>query len=239
MRHAPKLMLLAVSAIATTALAAPSGFAQTEPMLHTKVSRLIVQSEVHETNDVNCPLVAPSPAPNPGPLTTTGGCRLHVSGTNVVTSAHVSAGVEMVGSTCDWEFNVRVDSVGEGYISHQELTGLPADCARRPCGQVVPPTGEGRAWSMFMDEREPGPTEQMELLYCLENRADGTNPRHCEVELPISQPTVHRYRLTAVDVSGHGTTFPDCEIDGTFDVEAVLGNTGENLAEQNVEIRHS
>jgi hypothetical protein len=235
-----RLILLTTLAVSAAALAAPAALTQTEPMLHRKAPRLVVQQEVHAAADSPCTAVTPVPAPVPGPLITAGGCRLHVSAPSVATTVHLSAGgAEVVSSTCAWEFDVRIDTSAEGYFAHQELTGPPATCPRRPCGQTVPPTGEGRAWSMFMRENEPGPAEEVWFLYCLENRSDGTNPQHCEVEVPISQPTLHRYRLTAVDVSGHGLNFPHCELDGTFDVEAVLENTGEGQLEQNAEIRHT
>lgn len=236
---ARRLIQLTMLAIAGMALSAPSVLAQTEPLLHPKVPRLLVKQEVHAAPDANCPAVTPTPPPVPGPLMTAGGCRLHVSAPSVVTTLHLSAGgIEGVTSTCAWEFDVRVDSAGEGYMSHQELTGTPAACPRRPCGQTVPPTGEGRAWTMFMEESEAGSPERAKFLYCLEDRADGANPMHCEVELPLSQPTLHRYRLTAADATGHGTSFPHCELEGTFDVEALVAATGEAQAEQNVEIAH-
>jgi hypothetical protein len=52
------------------------------------------------------------------------------------------------------------------------------------------------------------------------------------------QPSLHRYRFTAADVSGHGTAFTHCELTCMFDEEAVLATTGENRAEQRVEVRH-
>ena len=54
-----------------------------------------------------------------------------------------------------------------------------------------------------------------------------------------SQATLHRYRLTANDVSGHGAAFPHCEIDGVLDTEAVLGMTNEGQTDQSVEITHN
>jgi hypothetical protein len=238
MRTARKLTLLAMAAIAATALAAPSALAQVEPLAHNPTPRIGVVQEVHAASDPLCPAVAPSPTPVPNPIITTGGCRLHVAALGATISSHLSAGgAEVLVATCDWEFNMRVDAAGEGYMSHQEPTGDFMTCTRKACGQPNP-TSEGKAWSFFLRETEPAPRETVTILFCFEGLA-GENPAHCEVTLPVSQPSLHRYRFTATDASGHGTAFPHCEVSGTFDVEAVLGNTLEAQAEQNVEIRHS
>jgi hypothetical protein len=243
MRIARKLTLLAMLAIAATALAAPSAFAQTEPELHNQAPRLLAAQEVHAANDVACPAVTPSPPPNPGPLVTVGGCRLHYLATTVVLSAHLSAGgTEVVVSTCDVEFDVRLDGAAEGYIAHQEFTqGATGTCTRRACGQVTPPTSEGRAYTVYGQETEvagQGPREELVALFCTEDLA---NPvaSHCEVTVPFAQTATHRYQFTASDVSGHGAVFPHCELTGTFNQEATLQTTGEAQAEQNIEIRHT
>jgi len=238
MRTARKLTLLAMLAIAVTALAAPTALAQVEPLTHNATPRIGVVQEVHAANDPLCPAVAPSPTPVPAPIITTGGCRLHVAGLGVAISSHLAAGgAEVLVATCDWEFNMRVDAQGEGYMSHQELAGDFMTCTRKVCGQPNP-TSEGKSWSFFLREAEPAPRETVTILACFEDLGGG-NPAHCELTLPVSQPSLHRYRFTAADVSGHGAVFPHCEVSGTLDVEAVLGNTGEAQVEQNVEIRHS
>jgi hypothetical protein len=249
MRIARKLMLLAMLAIAATAVAAPSAFAQasTEPELHNQTPRLIVQQEVHAGGaDVNCPLVTPSPPVSPPalpPTTAGGGCRAHVTSgaQTIVLSNHDAAGAEAVVSVCGVEFDIRVDVAGEGYITHQEFTGAAGTCNVRPCGQTAP-GGEGRIWSFWMQENEIAGNpvrERGTALFCVVSILGGPDS-HCEVSLPMSQPTTHRYRFTAVNVGGHapaGTT--RCELDGTLDVEATPGTSGEALAEQNIEIRHN
>jgi hypothetical protein len=243
MRTVRKLTLLAMLAIPATALAAPSAFAQTEPELHNQAPRLLVTQEVHAANDVACPAVTPSPPPNPGPLVTVGGCRGHYTATAVVLSAHLSAGgTEVVVSTCDVEVDKRGDSAGEGYVVHQEFTqGATGICARKACGQVTPPTSEGRAYTAYGQETEvagQGPPEEVVVLFCTEDLA---NPvaSHCEVIIPFTQGATHRYSFIANDVSGHGAVFPHCELTGTFNQEATLQTTGEAQAEQNIEIRHT
>lgn len=238
MRIARKLMLLAMLAIAATALAVPSAFAQeTEPELHNQTPRLLVAQEVHAANDVACPAVTPSPPPNPSPNVTAGGCRLHFSAPNVALVAHVSAGgMEVPVSTCNVEFDARLDAAGEGWISHQEFTpGTVGTCTQQPCDPV---NAEGRAYGIHLQETEPAPREVAHALFCTEPIGGGTNA-HCEVTVPLTQPTLHRYQFNAVDVSGHGTFFPHCELTGNFQSEAVLGTTGEGQLEQNVEIRHT
>lgn len=244
MRIARKLALLATLAIAATVLAAPPALAQ-EVLTHNQTPRLIVQQELHGAVDANCPLVTPSPPPAPAPLVTAGGCRTHVSAANVELYAHLSAGgPEVLVSTCNLEFDMRVDAAGEGYMSHQEWTpGTQGSCTRRTCGQLTPPTSEGRAWTFFLRETEPAPPERITFLSCTEP-LDGTGfVAHCELTLPVTEPTPHAYRLTAIDASSHGAVFPSCEwgsaaSPAVFDTEALLQTTGEAQAEQRLEIRH-
>jgi hypothetical protein len=242
MRTARKATLLAMLAIAATALAAPSAFAQTEPELHPQAPRIAASQEIHGAADAACPAVTPNPPVAVSPTSTAGGCRMHITAPNVVLTAHLSAGgTEVTVNTCNLEFDRRIDPDGEGWISHHEFTqGAVGTCTRRACGQLTPPTSEGRAWTVYLQETEvagQGPRESMTFLFCTEN-LDGTSPAHCEITIPMSQLSLHRYRFTANDVSGHGTAFPHCEWTATFDEEAVLGTTGEAQAEQRVEIRH-
>jgi hypothetical protein len=242
MRNARKLTLLATLALAATALAAPSALAQVEPELHNQAPRIAASQEIHGAADAVCPPVTPNPPVAVSPTSTSGGCRQHMSGPNVVLTAHLTAGgTEVSVTTCNFEFDRRIDPDGEGWISHQEFTpGTVGTCTRRACGQVTPPTSEGRGWTFYVQETEvagQGPRESMIVLLCTES-IDGSGTAHCEITIPISQLSLHRYRFTAADVSGHGTVFPHCEWTGTFDEEAVLGTTGEAQAEQRVEIRH-
>jgi hypothetical protein len=240
MRIARKFGLFVTLLVAATALVVSSASGQAEPLAHNQTPQLIVQAEVHDEADFSCPAVTPFPPPNPGPTGTSGGCRMHVVGTNIQFSEHLSAGgLEVPLSICTVEFDVRIDAAGEGYLSHHELTGDPAVCTKKACGQMTPPTAEGRAWSFFLQEAEPAPRERAVILFCLENRDGSGDASHCEVTLPVSQPTAHRYQFAATDTSGHGGTFPDCELDGTFNTEAGLEASCEGQVEQSVEIRHT
>jgi hypothetical protein len=246
MRIARKLTLRAMLALAATALAAPSAFAQTEPLVHNQNPQIIVQGEVHGNTDTTCTQVLPSPAPNPSPPSASGGCVTHASATSVQLWAHLSAGgTEVLIGNCNVEFDLRTDAAGEGYVTHQEFTaptqGGGGSCSRRACGQVTPPTSEGRAWSFYMRESEPAPTERLTVLFCTEPIGGGA-ASHCEVTVPISEPTAHNYEFVVNDASGHGTIFPHCELasgqGATFRSEAVLGVTGEGATEQRLEVRH-
>lgn len=239
MRFIYNLTRLATLLLAVMGLTTSSAMAQTEPLAHNQSPQMLAQVEVHGATDTACPVVSPTPAPNPSPTVTSGGCRMHFSAPSVSLSAHISAGgTEITVGTCDIEFDVRLDAAAEGYISHQEFTqGASGSCTRRACGQVTPPTSEGRAYSFFMRETEPEPAERATALFCTET-LDGSGASHCEVTLPASAPVRHEARLTAVDVSGHGAAFPHCEMTGTFDTETVLATTGEGQLEQKVEIRH-
>jgi hypothetical protein len=237
-RNMRLLMLMAIAAIA---VAAPSAFAQTEPLVHNQAPRLIVQQEVHGATDANCPDVVPATPPIMSPMVTSGGCRLHVSGMDIIFTYHQVGGTEVVAATCDLEFDLRLDASGEGWITHQEFTGPTCvDGGRRwACGQQAPPTDEGRAWSAYLHESELAPRERLTAMLCTVPNPPQFTPQHCEIRIPVTEPTPHRYRFTMADASGHGGTFPHCELDGTLDVEAVLQTTGELQAEQRVEIRHT
>ena len=238
---ARKLTLLAMLAIAAAAFATPTAFAQIEPITHNQSPSLIGQEEVHAANDVDCPLVTPSPPPAMPPPLANGGCRVHMAtaGTIDISIHDPSGGIEMLVSRCSYEFDMRIDAAGEGYFTHQELTG--ASCGRKACGQVTPPTSEGRIWPFFLQESEvAGSTvrERLTFLLCTDRIVGVSAPAHCEIVVPMTQPTTHRYRFEAVDVAGHGHQATRCEWDGVFEVEATPGVSGEALAEQGVEIRH-
>lgn len=241
MRRAQKVAMLATVAIAaatSTAVAQPQ-----EGAVHNQSPRLVTAQEVHAAGDTACPSVVPSPPPVVSPTATAGGCRLHFTGSNLTLTAHLSAGgTEVLMMTCDIEFDLRLDSAGEGWISHLELTpGTTGSCTRKACGQTTPPTSEGRAWQIYLQETEVagvGPRETAFVVLCTE-ALDGTGLSHCHHTIPVSQPAHHRYRLTLDDLSGHGSIFPHCEHTGTLDSEAALGTTGEGQLEQNVEIRHN
>jgi hypothetical protein len=239
MRFTRRRTLLAMLAIAVPALAAPSALAQTEPELHNQSPRLIVAQEVHGAADLACPAVVPTPPAAVSPNVTSGGCRVHVASVgNVPLVGHVSAGgSEVVVVVCQWEFDIRIDAAGEGWVTHQEFSGPLEFCTRQPCG--VTAAQENRAYSFHMSEVEPpARTENAQLLFCTEP-IGVTQPAHCEVTFPLSQTSTHRYSFVGNDVSGHGTTFPRCELSGTFNVEAALGTSGEGNVEQQIEIRHN
>lgn len=239
MRNESRLTLLAMLAITASVLAAPSALAQTtEPLAHDQTPLLVVQQEIHAASDATCAAVTPSPPPVPAPLLTSGGCRVHIASIgNVVFVDHLSAGgTESITAICTIEMDMRIDTSGEGYFTHQELTGT--ECVKRPCGQVTPPTGEGRAWSFYSQEQEVFPREAMTVPICLEP-LNMTAPIHCEIVMEITEATTHRHQLVANDASGHGGALPHCEVDGVLRFEGAAGVTGEAQGWQRVEIRHN
>jgi hypothetical protein len=239
MRFARRRTRLALLAVAVPVLTVPTAFAQTEPELHGQAPRLIAAHEVHAAPDVACPAVTPTPPGAVSPNVTSGGCRIHVSSVGQVPlGAHLSAGgTEVQVLTCEWEFDIRIDSAGEGWITHQDMSGPLEFCTRQPCG--VTAANEARAYSFHMSEVEPpARTETAQMLFCTEP-IGVTQPSHCEVTFPLAQISTHRYQFVGTDVSGHGTSFPHCELTGTFRVEAVPGTSGEGQIEQQIEIRHT
>lgn len=233
-----KLTLPAALAIAASTLTTPSGFAQNEPLPHNQTPRLIVGQEVHAAADQPCPLVTPSPAPSPGPTFTTGGCRIHVTATDAQFMIRTSLGT-LPYWECDIEFDMRLDSSGEGYLSHQEFIS-DGSCGAQAC-RPNPPTAEDRAWSVFLREAEPAPTERITFLLCIDHPFRDDGIMHCEYTLPVSQTTTHRYMFQAFLSQAHGASNYDgfCTLNGMFQTESAPGVTGEGQAEQQVEIRHT
>jgi len=251
MRLARKLMLLAVMAIAAMALAAPSAFAQhgpeTEPLALPANTDLSVAAEPAGTV---CSNVLPATPPATGLFTTSGGCLVHGGGNNVVFCGHLF-GIELVDSTCNVEFDLRVSGTGTGYLTHQELTqGTAGTCSRRPCNfpltapneEPVAPQGESRPWRGYARELNVAPgNEAINVLFCVENRhtlTPRTNVRHCNIVVPFVETTNHRYTFTANDREGstasNGTR---CELTGTFTTEATQLAGGESPRTQ-VEVNH-
>lgn len=225
-----KFALVATAAGIVMALAAPVASGQ-EPLSHTQSPDLTATAE---STGAPCPAVSPSPAPSPAPLSISGGCLIHGSGANIFLVAHVF-GIESVDSTCNWEFNGRLDSSGEGYLSHVEMTqGTAGTCSRRPCGSSMHP--EGRAWSIYGRETIPG-TRQLTLLFCTWQTGHMTNT-HCEVSVPFTEPTNHRYTITANDSACHGVAGSRGELSGTWNLETAL-NLGFEGFPQHVEINHT
>ena len=238
MRLARKLTLLVMAAMSVAALVAPQAFAQ-EPLVHNQNPELEARVEPGGTL---CPPVTPSPAPVPGPTATAGGCRVHARGLNIVLVAHIF-GFESVDSTCDTEFDARLDGSAEGYLTHAEITqGTQGTCTRRPCGSTSPGV-EGRAWSGFGRERGAvTPREGITVLFCLWGLENQTNT-HCEVTIPFTETeggvaTNHRYHFIANDTPCHGTAGFRGELTGEWNTEMVSEINGEMQDEQRVEVNH-
>jgi hypothetical protein len=248
MSSAGKLALLATMAVAATLFAAPLAFAQseTEPLALPAATDLSVTAE---PNGTPCTAVSPATPPASGPFATSGGCVVHAGGTNIVLSGHLF-GIESVDFSCGWEFDLRLNSAGTGYMTHQELTqGQVGVCNRRPChyplapGTEEPPVsgqGEARPWRAFARENATAPRETLTFLFCFEQRhsaTEGMSKRHCNVTIPFTETSNHRYTFTANDAVGSGN--PRCEVNGTFTTEATQVNpSGEGQLRTQLEVNH-
>jgi hypothetical protein len=243
MRLVRKMVLLAMMAIAAAAVATPSASGQTEPLVHTQDPHLETRSE---PGGILCPAVTPAPpAPaTPEVFTTGGGCRLHVTGTSIVLTAHIF-GIESTDSSCNVEFDMRVDAQGEGYLSHIELTqGATGTCTRRACHQTEagtpPPTGqsEGRPWGFYTREVSPGAIN-LTMLFCLEPRGNPHGAElHCHIVLPLTETANHHYRLVGTDTPAACTDGLRAELTGTFEAEEPPFNSSSEGAYSEVEINH-
>lgn len=237
---ARRLMLLAAVAAVAMALTAPSGFAQgseSEPLAVPAGTDLSVAQE----GGFACPGVGPTPPPTEGVFNTAGGCVVHGGGNGIVLSGHLW-GIESVDSTCNVEFDWRTDGSGTGYLTHHEFTtASTGTCTRKACeqGTLEPFQSEGRPWRAFAFESQTGPPEErLTVLFCVEDRdPDGGNERHCNVTVPFTETTNHRYTFTANDINASGT--PRCELNGTFTIEATqVSPTVEAGTRTHVEINH-
>lgn len=225
MRLVRKLTLLAILAIAATALMAPAASAQ-EPLLHDQTPGLQVGTE---PGNQPCPAVVLLLGGG-----TSGGCLLHITGTNVAFIGHMVGG-EVVGSRCNIEVTARIDAAAEGFFTHAEMTDPPmGECHRRPCGYVEGQF-EGRPWAFSASEVAAG-VEALTVLFCVQD--DMGNQRHCELDFGLVQPVNHRYGLNVPAGGGSCHGVPR-EMTGTWGVEGDPGQTGEMEAEQQVEINHT
>jgi hypothetical protein len=226
MRLVRKLTLLAILAIAATALTAPAASGQ-EPLAHDQAPNL--QAGTEPGNDP-CPAVVAH-----GGGVVEGGCRLHIAGTGIQFIGHLAGGMEVITSTCNIEFTARLDSAVEGFLTHVEMAdSMGFECHRRPCGFVAE-GDEGRPWGFYAKEVGAG-DENLTALLCV--RDQNGNEAHCEVDFDLTQPVNHRYTMAspAGGSSCHGVPR---EINGSWNVEGMLGMTGEGQFEQQVEINHT
>ena len=259
-----KLVMLAMMAVAATALAAPSAFAASasqhdgasfEPELPHTAPELQIREE---TSNFLCPAVTPAAGTVPSPHIASGGCKGHVRGNAIRFVGHLSTGAEFVVFTCDIEFEVRIDSTGQGWITHQELTDVtPLSCPRHPCPELPEPIepAETKAWGISLREVGPvAPSATATLLLCLSQRDDEHGPQlHCELEVPFTETeagvaTNHRYHFNANPndpVTGgipcHSASRSSTEILGEFNTEMVnsFGGPEGGVAEHRIEINHT
>jgi hypothetical protein len=234
-------MLLALTAIAAMAVAAPAASAQgseDEPLFAPAVTDLSVTTELGGA----CSAVTPAIPPASGLFDTTGGCVVHGGGNNIVLSGHLW-GIESTDSTCNIEFDLRVDGSGRAYLAHHEFTTAPlGTCTRKACNQErsSAPHSEGRPWRAYATENSSSgtPEETIRVLFCVVDRGTiNNNRRHCNVLVPFSETSNHRYTFVANDINASGN--PRCELDGYFTTESTqVSPSGENQTRTQVEVNH-
>jgi hypothetical protein len=232
MRLERQLLLLAVagSIAVSAAPAARAGGSETEPLAMPASTGVSVTAEPAGTA---CSSISPATPPASGTYATSGGCLFHVGGPNIVVSGHLF-GIEVTDSTCNFEFDYRIDWIGRVTAVHQELTqGTQGTCTRRPChypltpGTEEPPsTGqtESRPWRGYLGAA-PAPLFVVStLLICLEDRHTVTpeqNKRHINISIPGTESSNHRYTFAANDVNGStSSSGVRAEVSGIITTEA-------------------
>jgi hypothetical protein len=191
MRIARKLTLLAVTAVAAMALAAPQAFAQ--------------NVEVEDINGGHCPAATAS---SHG---ASGGCVVAVHSTvPVVLTAHLSPTFEVPGFLCDYEFTGHISEDGTGYITGQTLTG--SNCTTPPCAEA----GGQDPWPLSLREDAPG-SEELNFTLCIVSGTFGTI--NCQIDVDVAG-SAGAYSFEAVDERCQNIAgFPNFEIDGHWTVE--------------------
>lgn len=238
------MLLLALVALASAAITAPTAFAQSNP-------------ENHETLDVtrepsgdHCPAIT-----KPTQHTTAGGCLIHVASSGEYEIRKHVFGIESHITKCNLEFWIRFNEDAEGYIIHQVMTG--PSCPREPCREAGQP--ERTPWPAHGDELhkstvpkagETGLTSSIaghrEILTtnrCISTLDMSTN-ESCEIDIPFNQTaTTHEYEFgdAVAEMPSHGITGFRCEIVGHWRAEHAIGrleNIGTAELETKVEITH-
>ncbi len=160
------LILVAALATALSILTAPAAFAEIE-----------VTDEA--SGDLCSEVVVDSDTP-------TGGCPLHVVGTEAIV-------IELFGtpvSACDTELEARIDAAGSGALYAQDLTG--EDCVTAPCagGDDADP------WPMQIEEVETG-VEHVMVQTCFDTPSLGEIECTFESEVTV---TGHDLSVSAAEV---------------------------------------
>jgi hypothetical protein len=125
---------VAVAVTVVTAVAAPTAFANLE-----------VSDEAQAEHCTEIEVL--------GPHSISGGCPLRITGSS-------SIELIMALSSCDSEYEARLDEEGDGVIYNQALFG--SGCMVFPCTE----SGEPEPWGFQMDATGPG-TQHLSIQFCV------------------------------------------------------------------------
>jgi hypothetical protein len=197
MRPARRLVLVA-TALATTALTAPTAIAQNDVEVLGE-EHTIGQEEVH-----HCPPVALSNH------VVTGGCVLHASGGSGMILVQHNPDTETVITSCDSEFTVRIGEDGLGYITNAIFSGT--SCLWTQCDEAAP-SHASIPWPAGLFETGAAGDEQEVLVSTLCLRAplaqEGAVGSPCTLIFEVSS-SGHQSELQANDapcIEGNGVEF--------------------------------
>jgi hypothetical protein len=234
MRDIRKLVLLAVMALAATAIAAPAALAQSNPENHETLELR------NKATGAHCPAVT-----KPTAHTVAGGCFTHTKSQGEWEFRKHVFGIESHFTSCEVEFYERLNEDGEGYMLHQSFSH--PSCVRRPCQEPSPET-EPTPWPAHLDElHKPGVngetgltspigghTEILTFNFCVEPIGGGTDET-CEIDVAFNQtatPSQYEGGGAGSEMASHGISGFRCEIVGHYITEHIpVGQQGreENL----------
>lgn len=220
-----KLLLLAVMAIAATVVAVPAASGQLQENHETL-------EYLQESIGTHCPAVS-----KPTAHTVSGGCLIHASSEAGVELRKHVFGVESHLTSCQNEFQGRVNEDAEGFIINQALTG--ASCQRQPCKEAG--QAQGTPWPAHGDEAHKatvpkagetgvpsiaGHREVLTASLCIEPIGGGADET-CELDFPANQVGgTHAGEYgDAAELASHGVGGFRCEVVGHWNSET--GGAGE------------
>lgn len=213
----PRLLVLAVMAVAATAFASPAS-AQTLEITDEATGNHCAAVTTFVT-DVN------------------GGCLTHANSEGLVSIRKHIFGIESTITNCYQEFAMRLSEDGTGYILEQAITG--AMCARQACVNTAEPT----QWPVSAFEGTPDfegvfeGTEYLFVTFCVEPVGGGTE-EGCSIDYPFqSRENQHSQEYGHVgEMPSRLLTGFRCEVIGHWNSET--GGTHDGQAEQEVVVAH-
>ena len=142
-----KLLLLAGMAIAAMALSAPTAAANPVEVVDNGVHCGLVDASGHEA---------------------TGGCHLQALSLGPIHLEVHSGGMETEGPACEYDFEVRLDENGEGYVQHVVIFPGDPECGTftRVCNEAEAHAGGNGPWETHIEETGAG-QETATVEFCM------------------------------------------------------------------------